>query len=83
MKDREHDDSMSLGAEEHGVGEAARLYAPYFLALDGKTFRMICRKFNGAVDLRHELPSETGTPFFVPLRGGIELGPRCTPKDDL
>ena len=54
MKDSEHDDSMGLGAEEHGVGETAHLHAPDFFVLDGKAFRLSCRKLDGAVDLRHE-----------------------------
>ena len=83
MKDSEHDDSMGLGAEEHGVGETAHLHAPDFFVLDGKAFRLSCRKLDGAVDLRHELRSEPRTPLLVPQRRGIELGPRSAPKDDL
>jgi hypothetical protein len=83
MKDREHNDSMSLGAEKHRVREATRCHTADFVVLEGETFRLCCRKLNGVIDLRHELGSKTGSPRLIPQRCGIKLGPCSAPEDDL
>jgi len=80
MEDRQHDDTLGFGAKIHAIREAAGDDATDVCAGDGELEGIVCSLRDAALDLGHELESETTLLSFIPCARLDEFG-ACGAKE--
>jgi hypothetical protein len=80
MEDRQHDDTLGFGAKIHAIREAAGDDATGVCAGNGELEGIVCSLRDAALDLGHELESETTLLSFIPCARLDEFG-ACGAKE--
>jgi len=77
MEDRQHHDALWLGTKIHTIGEAANNDAADIRSGDGELKGVVSSLRNAALDLCHELESESLLPAFIPCACLDKFDARC------